>query len=1201
MKTILNHKKKILILASLLVLSIIGVSSIFASNAKVNIDRYFTDYLSVGENIEVNATVEGDIDGLPLEASNVIWTTSDPAVIAFNNSYTTYTAETVTLTAKGSGRATIRASYYASDGITEIASSTRDIYVTFIMNGADSTIVFNEGENSTIFTNFNSELQTLDWKSSNPAVVAVNDIVNSGSGAKSITAMAAGKATITATTPEGQNNSLTVIVRSKANTLENIIVEPSKITALSGYTNAAAPNSVRWVVTDSDIADVDAAGNVTGKGAGVTTVYFYPDESNLNGAFVNIKVNFGIQQGDIVMSVGDEYMLNANTDSPGVNWTSSDTSVASVTTNGLVKAVKSGTATIKASLFNTELFPGEFNQESTITVKVIDSFALDKTEAIIFTGDMINLTALVTDKDASVTWLSSNDAIATVQTDLSTSQKASVTGLRKGTATITAVQNINGLLKYAYCEVSVNDPVVEVDIFPNELEVNLGSQYPLVLIFNPELTSSIPVTWVSSDTSIATVNNSGVVTGVKGGDAVISVITNEGIKVASAKVHVRQPVTGITLSQTLVNTSMSVGYYQLGYSITPVTDGVNDKVTWTSSNTSVVTVSPTGLVTFIAPGKATVIAKTVDIGYSGNLIATCEFYINEPVTSISIDYTDITMRIGETFRLTGEVLPENASNKNIIWSSSNTAVATVDQTGMVRAVTSGSAAIIAQSEDSGQITMCNVNVYQPVTGIKLNTNAVTVRKGTEFWLNATITPSSAINKTVSWTSSNTAVATVDQTGKVTTVSPGSAVITVTSLDGGLIDRCSVTVTEPVTGITLNYTKVTMYAKEKLALIATVTPIDADNKKVSYISSDTEVATVDENGIVTGIRGGKTIIIATTEERGLIASCEVEVYEYVSSLSIDSEKKYLNLSTSRTLLTTVGSETATNRAVVWTSSNSSVISVDKKGMIVAKKLGTATITARAADGSGMYDSKTITVINPVNEIKVEPDYVTIIEGNSIRVKTTILPNNATIKTIDWSSSNPDVATVDYNGMITGIQQGICYVYAKSTDENDVVGVIKVTVNKAIPATAVVINAKEVNMLPGQTRELSARVRPSRTTDSIKWVSANTSVATVSKDGVVTAKRQGNTEVYCISDSGVESVCEINVLAMSAFDITVEQYDSYFLDVHGATENIIWFSNNLRIATVANGKVTGRTPGTTTILARVNGQLLYCKVTVKRMGK
>lgn len=207
----------------------------------------------------------------------------------------------------------------------------------------------------------------------------------------------------------------------------------------------------------------------------------------------------------------------------------------------------------------------------------------------------------------------------------------------------------------------------------------IKEQYPLKLIFEPEKADNTQVIWVSSDESVATVSDAGVISAVDGGDCTISVVTLDGVKVASCKLHVRVPVTAITLSETRVRCSLSLGTYQLSYNILPEGNGVNKNVVWESSNPSVLTVDKNGFVTFVAPGNATVLCQTEDTGTDGiNLVATCEFVIEQPVTSVSLDYTDVTLKIGETLRLTSTVLPKDATNKELTWVSSNTSVVTVE-------------------------------------------------------------------------------------------------------------------------------------------------------------------------------------------------------------------------------------------------------------------------------------------------------------------------------------------------------------------------------------------------------------------------------------------------------------------------------------------------------------------------------------------
>ena len=140
-----------------------------------------------------------------------------------------------------------------------------------------------------------------------------------------------------------------------------------------------------------------------------------------------------------------------------------------------------------------------------------------------------------------------------------------------------------------------------------------------------------------------------------------------------------------------------------------------------------------------------------------------------------------------------------------------------------------------------------------------------------------------------------------------------------------------------------------------------------------------------------------------------------------------------------------------------------------------------------------------------------------------------------------------------------------------------------------------------MLPGQTRPLTVRLKPTKSTDNVSWVSGDTSVATVDSKGNVYAKGQGITTIYCIADSGIEDSCEVIVLALNASKITLEQYDYYNLDVFGATETISWYTSNARVATVSGGKVIARSTGSCIITAKVNGKVLYCTVNVTKIKK
>ena len=1144
------------------------------------------------------------------DGGTIVWSSSDTNVVDFTTS-SAGTTSTVTLKPLSAGKATITANYTKTvttdEGSYEInAKAERTVIVKFKLDSTKLPQAPYE-DNFSVPVVMTNSVNPVTWTTSNDSVVTVSD---DGNGNGIISIEGAGKATISATTSDGQTETFPIVINAKFRES----VTPISVKYKDYYTvttNAKHPSNVIFESENADIVSVDSDGTLKGESAGKTKIYIYAvgSEDEWYGLlpnparYITAKVDFEIIADSEIAAVGDTVQLSTNIKSDSVtavNWTSSDTSIATVDANGVVTGLRKGTVTINANVVNEDIFGTTDMQTAAITINVIDSFALSESEHIMNVGDSFELTAIVTDPLATVTWETSDESIATVTVDRKNNKLAVIEAKKKGTVTISATQIIDGVSKTATCEVSIKEPVLDVTVSPSEIELINGTQYPLIANFTPSRPDNMNVYWASSDESVVTVDDMGVITAVGGGQAAVSVVTEDGIKIASCTVSVREPVTSIQMDVHQVTTSLNTGTYQLTYKILPEGDGVNREVTWTSSAPDIATVGENGLVTFLKPGKATIIVKTVDTGYNGNLIDTCEFYINNPVTAVDLDYTNITLKIVEQFRLTALVTPDDASNKTILWSSSDTNVATVNENGMVTAVGSGSATILAKSEDSGATSMCNVTVYQPVTSVVMSNETMTVRKGTEFWLNAKVLPENAMNKEIAWASSDTDIATVDQNGKVTTLQAGNCVITATSKDTGVMAKCALTVTQPITGISLNINEKTILKGNKFIIIPTITPLDADNKNVTYTSSDTSVATVDSDGIVTGLKGGVAIIIVKTEERGLVASCQVTVQEFVTSVDITSDDLRMGLGEVKQLAAKVSADSATNKTLTWASSNPGIVSVDETGKISGNGIGKATIYAYATDGSGLFDSIMVEVIKPVSSITISPASVSIPEGKTARVSVSINPADATYRDIEWSSTDTSVAIVDNTGEITGLKAGICKITATATDGSGIVGTCRVTVTPTVPATSITMNTKSVTMLPGQTRTLSARNKPTKSTESIIWASGDPSVATVSADGVVTARGQGNTEIYAYSnETGVESYCEVNVLALNATSITLEQYDSFDLDVFGATEKIKWYSNNKRVATVSNGLVVARMAGTTTITAKVNGKVLYCTVKVTTM--
>lgn len=338
-------------------------------------------------------------------------------------------------------------------------------------------------------------------------------------------------------------------------------------------------------------------------------------------------------------------------------------------------------------------------------------------------------------------------------------------------------------------------------------------------------------------------------------------------------------VTGVVLNKTAL--SLTVGSKETLVATVVPPNAPDKTVTWSSSAPGVATVSSSGEIIAIAAGTATITATSTD----GGKAATCEVVVESSViavTGVSLSKTTLSLTVGEKDVLVATVIPENASDKAVTWSSSNPYVAKVSETGEVTANYASRATITVTTADGGKTASCGVTVKASVvavTGVTLNKTALPLAVGDKETLVASVVPSNASNKAVSWSSSEPAVATVSSGGEVTAVSAGSATITATTADGGKTAVCAVTVAVPgigVSGVTLNKTVLPLTVGNKETLIVTVAPENASNKAVSWSSGNSDIAAVSSGGEVTAITAGTAIITSTTADGGKTATCVVTV-------------------------------------------------------------------------------------------------------------------------------------------------------------------------------------------------------------------------------------------------------------------------------------------------------------------------------------
>ncbi len=254
------------------------------------------------------------------------------------------------------------------------------------------------------------------------------------------------------------------------------------------------------------------------------------------------------------------------------------------------------------------------------------------------------------------------------------------------------------------------------------------------------------------------------------------------------------------------------------------------------------------------------------------------------VTGVELNYSSYTMEANSTLQLEAYIKPTNATNKNVIWKvqRGQTGFASVNSDGLVTAKAVGTARVVVTTEESGFTATCSITVVEkivPVTSVSLNKSSLSIKQGKSSTLVATVLPSNASNKAVTWSSSDESVAIVSN-GVITGVKEGFATITATSVDGEFTASCDITITEPtrVTGVSLNEASISLKAERTATLTANILPSDAYDKSVIWSSSNNNIAQVSSEGVITAKSVGTATITATTNDGGFKASCTVVVEE-----------------------------------------------------------------------------------------------------------------------------------------------------------------------------------------------------------------------------------------------------------------------------------------------------------------------------------
>lgn len=1001
------------------------------------------------------------------------------------------------------------------------------------------------------------------------------------------------------------DNSETEVTTERA-MVTGIIVNPGSAAILIGdtqtltaevYPEYASDRDVIWESEDETIATVSPDGVVTAVGVGETRISATAADGSGVVGYCDVQIagrpvgNIILDRTTLNLKVGESGTIVAtvtpdNATDKTLTWTSENPDIASVDAEGNVTAYTLGQTTITVESVST---PGQTAQcVVNVVPTFVESITVEPANILMYVGETYSLAVHIEPleaEDKSVTWSSLNDNLITVD------ENGIVTAVSHGTTRIKATAN-DGSEVSGYCSITIlPTPPDSISInTPDRTEFRVGESYYFSATVFPETTVNKNVGWESTNQEIAEITAWGTMTTKAIGTTTL-IATDCAGHTDSIEISV-VPTLIESLSILPETATIFVGD-EITFIPTILPEDATDKtVSWSVSDPEIISISD-DTVTGLKYGTAEV---TVWANDNSNLTATATVTVN-PVHPEEIEITrehDNPLKVGSTVQLYAKLLPEFDYTNPIKWESDNTNVATVDETGLVTCVGVGDAFVYASVGNVSHSVLISVGITL-VEEIVLNTQTAALKVGDYILLSANVLPATATHRELTWSSSNPEIASIDDNRWVHLNAPGEATITFSAKDGsGVTATCHITTVEvPAEGIVISPSGgFDLHIGDTVQLSATVYPENASDKTVTWDVQNANVVQVSDNGLVTAVGLGYRVWVRATDSAGHEDIVYFDVYPiYVSDIQADNRFPIiLNIGDTYTPRYQIYPNNATISSLSWSSTNTDVAVVDDFGNIYAKGVGEADVIAKANDGSGVNVSWHI-IVNPVlpQSITIEPHGpFTLKIGDTLQLSATVLPENATDKSVVWRSDAPGAGTVDENGLVTILAEGEFGIFAENAygqTDHVVIKVPRVYIEeiKVTPAGPLYLN-------PGDTEQIEVTVLPDYATNkNYSWVSTNPEVAYVDEDGRLFAVIPGLAFVYAEAEWGLVSSSAIEVhvnnypfAQVETIDVVADgpttlrdgetvQLRAILTPDNGA--DVTWYSDNETIATVDyNGLVT-----------------------------
>ncbi|MBE6638295.1 MAG: hypothetical protein E7616_02415, partial [Ruminococcaceae bacterium] len=689
------------------------------------------------------------------------------------------------------------------------------------------------------------------------------------------------------------------------------------------------------------------------------------------------------------------------------------------------------------------------------------------------------------------------------------------------------------------------NPNAGITVSPT-ITLTVGDAVAIQATFIPPYATDSKVLYFSTDSDCIQLGITGAVTALKPGTAVVTIQNEDGSYMKTCVLTILGKLNknpGITVNNPSVTVEEGKQTY-LDIIFVPTRVGDSTELIYTVDGEYVKVED--GLLTALKVGTTTITVKNITGEYSATIEVTVTERLPNPGAGITLDRNSITLEEGGTNKIIATFIPMfETDDTTLIYISSNPQIVTVDQSGNIKALKYGTVEITVTNSNNQFIAVCTVTATEkpdPNAGIILDKSSIVLEEGQTDKLTASFIPVfDADNLTLTFTSLDPRIVTVDKDGNIKAVRYGATVVMITNSDGKFSAICIVTVTEkpdPNAGIIFEKDEITLEEGAQGNVNATFIPVyDEDDTSLVYRSSEPDIVFVDSNGNITALKPGTAIITVRNKDGKFDAACTVVVTEKPDdNAGITLEKDEISLNEGedgKINATFVPVYDEDDRTLSYESSDPEIVYVDNEGNLIAKKPGTVTITVRNVNGEFSKICK-VTVIelpDPNAGITLDKDKITLDEGEEDSLHATFIPvYDADDITLIYESSNPEIVYVDEEGNIRALKHGTVIITVKNSDGTFSVSCEITVIELPDPNAGIVIDKEEITVQEGDKVEIPVTFIPVYDDDdtTLTYESSDPEIVYVDEEGNIVAIKYGTVIITVTNGDGTFSAtCTVTV--------------------------------------------------------------------------